>query len=113
MYNQKALVTSQLAVDTYNMFGYVNIIECTQEEIYLRHSQALATNGFQVESAEYLNMAYIEMMRKHDLIPADSYYRRTYLENIESHREIRAAHAAMSLTKISAPEGTRESQGNK
>ena len=109
MYNQKALETSQLAVDTYHMFGYVNIIECTCEDIYMRHSQALASNGFQAESAEYLQMAYAEMMRKHDLIPEDSFYRRTYLENIESHREIRAAHAAMSLSKISAPGEARES----
>jgi len=28
------------------------------------------------------------MMRKHDLIPADSSFRRTYLENIALHQEI-------------------------
>lgn len=111
MYNQKALETSQIAVDTYNMFGYVNIIECTSEEIYLRHSQALAANGLQARSAEYLALAYDEMMRKHDLIPADSYYRRTYLENIDYHREIRAAHAAVALAKVPTVEA-REATSN-
>jgi hypothetical protein len=33
-------------------------------------------------------------MRKHDLIPPDSPFRRTYLENIPLHRDIRAAHTA-------------------
>ncbi len=46
-------------------------------------------------------MAYDEMMRKYEFIPQDSYFRRTYLENISYHREIRAAHTASVLTKIS------------
>jgi hypothetical protein len=33
-------------------------------------------------------------MRKHGLIPADSPFRRTYLEEIPLHRDIRAALAA-------------------
>jgi hypothetical protein len=36
--------------------------------------------------------AYDEMMRKFDLLPFDSPYRKTFLENIELHREILAAH---------------------
>jgi hypothetical protein len=42
-------------------------------------------------------MAYAEMMRKHDMIPASSPYRRMFLENIPCHREIRAANNAQTL----------------
>jgi len=34
-------------------------------------------------------------MRKHDLIPPESVYRRTFLEGLGLHREIRAAYARM------------------
>ena len=51
----------------------------------------MAANGRQAEAAEYLQRAYDEMMRKHDLIPPDTPFRRTYLENIPLHRAIRAA----------------------
>jgi hypothetical protein len=90
-----------MAVETYEAFHYVNIIECSCEEIYLRHSQALAANDKKDEAAKYLELAYKEMMRKHDLIPADHYYRRTYLENLDYHREIRAAHTAAEMAKMS------------
>ena len=33
------------------------------------------------------------MMRKHDLIPVESPFRKTYLENIQLHRDIQAAYA--------------------
>ncbi|MBE0696895.1 MAG: DUF2791 family P-loop domain-containing protein [Anaerolineaceae bacterium] len=94
-----ALESSKVAVEVYNRFGYVNIVECTSEEIFLRHNQSLAANGFQEDANEYLEMAYSEMMRKYDFIPQDSYFRRTYLENIVVHREIRAAHTASTLAK--------------
>jgi len=92
-----ALESSRAAVDIYNSFGYVNIVECACEEIYFRHSQALAANGLQSESNEFLELADDEMMRKYEMIPAESHYRRTYLENISYHREIRAAVAAWRL----------------
>jgi len=85
------LEASRIAIEVYEPFGYVNIIECAVEEIFLRHSQALAANNFQAEAEKYLQMAYAEMMRKHDLIPQDSHYRQKYLENIAYHREILAA----------------------
>lgn len=101
VHSKEALTTSTMALETYEGFGYVNIVECSSEEIYLRHSQALAANGRKDESAEYLQMAYNEMMRKHDLIPADHYYRRTFLENLDYHREIRAAHTAAAMARLS------------
>lgn len=77
---------SRPELDIYQHFGFVQIIECVSEEILFRHSQALAVNGREAEAAEYLQRAYDEMMRKHDLIPSDSPFRRTYLQNIPLHR---------------------------
>jgi len=93
-----ALESSQLALDIYRSFGFVRPIECTSEEILYRHSLALRANGHAVEANAHLRQAFDEMMRKHDLIPPDSPFRRTYLENIPLHREIRAA---MSSTPAS------------
>jgi tetratricopeptide (TPR) repeat protein len=87
----QALESSQAALDLYQSFGYVQIVECVSEEILYRHSLALAANGRQAEAGEFLQRAHDEMMRKHDLIPADSPFRRTYLEEIPLHRDIRTA----------------------
>ncbi|MBL8094454.1 MAG: hypothetical protein JNL73_09810, partial [Anaerolineales bacterium] len=72
-------------------FGFTQVIECLGEEILLRHSQTLAAAGQAVEAADFLRQAHAEMMRKLDLIPADSPHRRHFLENIPVHRELRAA----------------------
>ncbi len=88
---RQALESSQAALDIYQAFGFVRPIECASEEVLFRHSQALAANGHEVEAAEYRQRAYDEMMRKYDMIPSDSPFRRTYLENIPLHRDIRAA----------------------
>ena len=98
---QKALESSRISVEVYHFFGYVNVIECAGEEIFLRHSQALAANNFQPESEKYLEMAYTEMMRKRDFIPEDSHFRQTFLENIAYHREIRAAYTALTTGILS------------
>jgi tetratricopeptide (TPR) repeat protein len=90
----QALESSQSALDLYQHFGFVQIVECTSEEILFRHSQALAANERAAEAAGFLERAYKEMMRKHDLIPKDSPFRKTYLQNVELHRAIRAAYAA-------------------
>ena len=89
-----ALDTGQKALDLYQTFGFVQITECVSEEILFRYSQALTANEQPEEATKYLRRAYDEMARKHALIPADSYFRRTYLENILLHQEIRAAYAA-------------------
>ena len=90
----QALEASQAALDVYQNFGFVQVVECTSEEILFRHGQALAANEQQEAAEEYLRRAYDEMLRKYALIPADSPYRRTYLENIPLHRELQALHAA-------------------
>ncbi len=89
-----ALRAAQKALDLYQTFGFVQITECVSEEILFRYSQALAANKQQEEATKYLRRAYDEMARKHALIPTNSYFRRTYLENIILHQEIRAAYAA-------------------
>ncbi len=97
MHRQAALKASQAALDIYESFGFVQIVECTSEEVLFRHSLVLSTTG-QTEAAQtFLKRAHDEMMRKHALIPPDSHYRQTYLENIPLHRDIRTAHAVASL----------------
>lgn len=108
-----ALETSKIALDVYLSFGYVNIIEISAEEIFLRRSQALSAAGQQEEAAEMLERAYNEMIRQLEYIPSDSPYRRSFLENLTCHREIRAAHTAATLAKMlpgrgnGAPAGSR------
>lgn len=87
-----ALEASQEAVEIYATFGFVRPIECVSEEIFYRHSLALAANGRREEAEEYLQRAYDEMMRKWALIPPESHFRRTYLENIPLHRRIQDAY---------------------
>jgi class 3 adenylate cyclase len=94
VHREQALASSGAAVALYRSFDGTQVIECVGEEILYRHSQALAANGRDAEGNEYLERAYREMMRKHDLVPAGSPFRHTYLERIPLHREIRAAHAA-------------------
>ncbi|MEA3310074.1 MAG: hypothetical protein U9Q70_11275, partial [Chloroflexota bacterium] len=90
-HQQAALWTSQVALEIYEQFGFVQIVECTSEELFYRRFQALQANGRDAEATEYLQRAHAEMMRKHDLIPEDSHFRQTYLENLPLHRQIQAA----------------------
>jgi predicted ATPase/class 3 adenylate cyclase len=90
----RALEASQNALNLYHQFGFVQVVECTSEEIFYRHSQALAVNDRIEEAAEFLLKANNEMIRKYDLIPSDSPFRQTYLENIQLHQDIRAAFSA-------------------
>jgi len=90
-----ALQASQSALTTYERLGFVQVVECVSEEILFRHSGALRINGHTAQADAYLRQAYAEMMRKHALIPEKSGFRRTYLEQIALHREIREAHALL------------------
>jgi tetratricopeptide (TPR) repeat protein len=90
----QALESSQKAVDIYKEFGFTQAVECISEEILYRHHLALNANGHEEEAFDYLEWAYAEMMRKYELIPADSIFRQTYLENIALHRDIRVAYLA-------------------
>ncbi|HEX7434585.1 MAG TPA: adenylate/guanylate cyclase domain-containing protein [Anaerolineaceae bacterium] len=88
----ETLAFTQTALDIHNQFGFVQIVESLSEEIFFLRSLALEANHQADEAAGYLEKAYEEMMRKHDLIPADSLLRDSYLENISVHRNIAEAY---------------------
>lgn len=93
----QALLTSEKALDIYKEFGFTQVIECTYEEILFRYSIALRISRKEAEADNYLELAYHEMMRKHDLIPPESNFRKTYLENITLHREIRSLYMGQQI----------------
>ncbi len=97
-----ALEASGAALAIYRQFGFTQVVECVSEAIYYRHSLALAANGRDSEAREMLEAAYVEMMRKHDLIPADSPFRTSFLENIALHRDIATAYRHTQGVEISA-----------
>ena len=94
---EQALTLSAMAVNIYHEFGFVQVIECYSEEILFLHSQALAANGQTEQADYYLAQAYDEMMRKYNLIPHGSPYRRGYIESIPLHQQIRLAGAPRKL----------------
>lgn len=100
-HRQEALVASGAAFDLYRSFGFVQIVECTSEEILYRHGLALQANGYVAEGQDMVRQAYAEMRRKHALIPPETPFSRTYLEAIALHRDIAAAYAA--LPDVEAP----------
>jgi hypothetical protein len=93
-HTRKALDASQASLEVYRQFGFVQIIECLSEEVLFRHSQTLEANQSLYDAMDFLKLAHQEMMRKYALIPEDSRYRRTYLENIALHREIQVEYLA-------------------
>lgn len=93
---RQALESTESALNNYQRSGTVQIVECTSEEILYRHSLALKANDRPAEAAEFLGRAHAEMLRKHDLIPADSPLRKTFLKNIQLHRDIQVAYAAQN-----------------
>jgi hypothetical protein len=88
---EQALESSQAALEIYQSCGFVRPVECLSEEILYRHSLVLTAVGRNEEAAHFLRLAHNEVQRKYDLIPPDSHYRQTFLDNIRLHREIRAA----------------------
>jgi tetratricopeptide (TPR) repeat protein len=105
----RALECSQTALRIYEQFGFVQLVECVSEEILYRHSRALAANDRTDEATDFLERAFEEMMRKHALIPQNSPFRKTFLENIELHREIPVAYAALRpVSPLSASRSNQE-----
>ena len=93
---RQALEESTRAKEIFDHYGFVQIIESSSEEILFTHARSLEINGQAEEAARFFNRAYDEMMRKYDFIPAGSHFRRTYLENIALHRNIREVHQPSS-----------------
>ncbi len=92
MHHRQALKHSTAALDMYLRLGGVQVIECVSEEILFVHGRALLANGDELRGSEFLHQAYDETVRKHALIPAESVYKQTFLENISLHRKIFQAH---------------------
>ena len=92
----EALNASGAAFDLYQGFGFVQIVECTSEEILFRHALALQANEREEEARDMGRRAHAEMLRKHALIPADTAFHHTYLEAIALHREIQTAYDGLS-----------------
>lgn len=90
-----ALEASQKALSIFQNFGFVQITECVSEEVLYRHSQALAANERHEEAILYLEKAYDEMLRKRELIPQDTAYYHSYLNNIPLHQDIYNAYTTI------------------
>ena len=105
---EQALIASQKALSIYQEFGFTQVVECTYEEILYRHSQALRANGNETDADDFLDFAYHEMMRKYDMIPPESNFRKTYLENITLHREIRSVYLSQQVK--ARPHSTKNHQ---
>jgi tetratricopeptide (TPR) repeat protein len=93
-HHQLALDSSMVALTTFEHFGYAQALECVSEEVFYNHSQALAAAGRKETAATFLQRAFEEMMRKHALIPENSPFRQSFLENIRLHRQIEASYTA-------------------
>jgi tetratricopeptide (TPR) repeat protein len=96
-YLKSALEASTAALEIFESFGFVQIIECSSEEVFFRHALAVSANGDLEAAGDFLNRAYEEMMRKYALIPEGHHFRETYIENIPLHRQIREAQQAAKI----------------
>jgi hypothetical protein len=96
-HREQALVFAQNALGIYKEFGFTQVTECTSEEIFFRCYQALQLNSRESEADISLEAAFHEMMRKFDLIPPESTFRKTYLENIKLHRDIRSSYLSQQV----------------
>ena len=86
-YRQKAIASSGLALETFNNFGFTQIIECVSEEILYYHGLALRANEKHEEGEEYIKQSHNELMRKFSVIPEGSPYRKTFMD-IQLHQKI-------------------------
>ena len=86
-YRKKAIDFTGMALDTYNDFGFTQIIEAVSEEILFYHGVALRENGLLEEAETYLKKAHEELIRKFSMIPEGSHYRKTFM-NMELHQKI-------------------------
>ncbi len=78
-YRHRAIDSSGLALDTYNDFGFTQIIEAVSEEILFYHGLALKANEHPAEAESFFQKAYQELMRKFRMIPEGSHYRKAFM----------------------------------
>jgi len=78
-YRHRTIESSGLALDTYNDFGFTQVIEAVSEEVLYYHGLALRENEKPDEGEDYVKKAHDEVMRKFKMIPEGSPYRKTYM----------------------------------
>ncbi|MFN2303420.1 MAG: hypothetical protein ACK2TV_06775, partial [Anaerolineales bacterium] len=86
-YKKKAIESSGLALDTFNDFGFTQIIEAVSEEILYYHGLALKENGKVDEGENYIKKAHQEVIRKFNFIPEGSPFRKTFM-SMKLHQRI-------------------------
>lgn len=86
-YKKKAVESSGLALDTYRDFGFTQIVEAVSEEILYYHGLALKENDTIEVGEDFLRQAHEEVIRKFNLIPEGSPYRKTFMST-ELHQKI-------------------------
>lgn len=79
-YKHKALESSGMALDTFNDFGFTQVIEAVSEEILYVHGLSLRENGQNEEAESYLKKAHDELTRKFSMIPEGSPYRKSFMQ---------------------------------
>jgi len=79
-YKKKVIKSSRLALNTYNDFGFTQIVEGVSEEILYYHGLALKENDKIDEGEEYIRKAHAEVLRKFKMIPEGSHYRKTFMD---------------------------------
>jgi hypothetical protein len=97
-HQRAALQAARQALELFWEFGFVQVIECTSEEVLYRYSQALRANGQTEEANAFLQQAYTEMMRKLALIPPNSPFHQSYL-SLPLHQQIQAEGKANNQSK--------------
>jgi len=100
-YLHQALAASQAAVNLFHEFGFVQVVECTSEEILYRHSVILESHQRLEEADNFMRQAHHEMMRKYQLIPPESGLGQKYLD-MPLHRRIQEA-LGQNITPEPAP----------
>lgn len=77
--------------DIGSFFGNYVYDRLVPHDHFLRKLEEIVPWQRFTEATEYIQRTKDEIMGKRDLIPADSHFRSTFLENIPLHREICAA----------------------
>ncbi|HEY9077133.1 MAG TPA: AAA family ATPase [Anaerolineaceae bacterium] len=104
IYLEKALEFSSQAATKLEKYGCIQFIEGSTEEVWFYHSQALLANHLLFDGKQqlrraisFLKRANKEIIRKLNMIPQESPYRTTFLNNIPLHRDILQAYRMVEV----------------
>ncbi len=85
---ERALDFASEGLKIYRQTGFTQITECVGESVLYWHGRALAAVGRQAAALASYREAYGEMRRKWRLIPEDSHFRQTYIDQLPIHQLI-------------------------